>query len=220
MAINRITTIEVRNMIDKIQWLGHGSFVIEGPPIIYINPWRVTSRTFHPDVILVGHDHYEHFSLADIKKLRGSDTIVVSNEAVADQIDSCMILRPWQSVTIDSASIKAIPAYSPEDLRHPIEAGGIGFIISMNLYDIYYAGDTQAIPEMDYIHPDIALLPIDGNGTLTPESAADIVGKIRPRWAIPYNFGALPDGANSHDAQSFKNAVAERAKVIIPNKMA
>ena len=53
-------------MIDRIQWLGHGSFFIQGPPLIYINPSRVTRRTFLADVILVGHAHQEHFSVADI----------------------------------------------------------------------------------------------------------------------------------------------------------
>jgi L-ascorbate metabolism protein UlaG (beta-lactamase superfamily) len=202
-------------MIDQIQWLGHGSFSIQGPPLIYINPWRVVRSTFHPDVILVSHDHYEHCSLADINKLRGPQTQVIGNESVAQQIEGCAILRPWQSITIDRASIKGVPAYAPDDLRHPIEAGGLGFVISINYHDIYYAGDSGQIPEMDYIRPDIAILPIDGNGTLTVSEAVEVIKKMRPRWAIPSNWGALASGAAMVDAQNFRDALRGWSEVVI-----
>lgn len=205
-------------MIEQIQWLGHGSFMIQGPPLIYINPWKVIRAAFHADAILIGHDHYEHFSLADIDKLRGEHTKVISNEAVAAEINDVTVLKPWHTVSIDRAGIKAVPAYSTEDMHHPPEAGGLGFVISLNYYDIYYAGDTGVIPEMANIRPDIAILPIDGDGTLTVQQAAQLVDEMRPRWAIPCNWGTIIDGATIRDAQEFKSLVGGRAEVIIPQK--
>lgn len=203
-------------MIDRIQWLGHGSFVIQGPPLIYISPWRVTRKAFHPDVILIGHDHYEHCSPADIAKLRGPHTQIVTNDRVAEEINACTVLRPWQSVTVDSARITAIPAYSPDDdASHPLDAGGLGFVVSMNLYDIYYAGDTQKTPEMDTINPDIAILPIDGKGTLTVTEAVDVVEIMKPRWVIPSNYGSGTEGASVLDAQRFKDTVGDRVEVVL-----
>jgi L-ascorbate metabolism protein UlaG (beta-lactamase superfamily) len=202
-------------MIDRIQWLGHGSFAIQGPPLIYINPWRVVRNVFHADVILVGHDHYNHCSRADINKLRGPNTRVFGNERVAREIDNCVILRPWQSVTVDRASIKAIPAYSPNDPRHSVSSGGLGFLISLNYHDIYYSGDTQDIPEMDLIHPDIAILPIDGQGTLTVADAARVVHRMHPRWVIPGNWGLEGEGAGRADVATFKDAVGGAAEVVI-----
>ncbi len=206
-------------MINHIQWLGHGSFIIQGAPLIYINPWRVPRGVFHADVILVGHDHYDHFSTADIAKLYGPNTQVIGNERVASQVEGSKILRPWQSITVNRASIKAIPAYSPGDLRHSIEDGGLGFVISLNYYDIYYAGDTKIIPEMKQIHPDIAILPIDDNGTLSVEEASEVVKIIRPRWVIPYNWGAIGEGAAQVDARNFKKIVGKQAEVIIPQPL-
>ncbi len=203
-------------MIDRIQWLGHGGFFIQGPPLIYINPWRVARHTFHADVILVSHNHYDHCSLADIDKLRGPETLVIGSELVARDIPNCRVLRPWQSIAIDRASIKAVPAYSPNSWQHPLTDGGLGFIISLNFFDIYYAGDTQIIPEMDRIRPDIAILPIDGNGTLTVNDAVEVVKQMRPRWVLPSNWGPLTEGASELDAIQFKRAVGERAEVIIP----
>lgn len=204
-------------MIEKIQWLGHGSFVIQGPPLIYIDPWRVVRSVFHADVILVSHSHYDHCSLADIQKLRGPDTQVVSNAAVAQMVENVTVLRPWHSISIDKASIKAVPAYS-HDLSHPKSEGGLGFVISLNYYDIYYAGDTQIIPEMDMIQPDIAILPIDGQGTLDVAAAVEVIKKMRPRWVIPCNWGTISDGATQFDVQHFKSLVGDRADVIIPKR--
>lgn len=205
-------------MIDQIQWLGHGSFILQGPPLIYINPWRVVRSVFHADAILVGHDHYEHCSQADINKLRGEATIVIGNDKVAEQIEDCTVLRPWHTITVDRAAIKAVPAYSPDDAGHPRAAGGLGFVISLNYFDIYYAGDTGIIPEMAQLRPDVAILPIDGSGTLTPDEAVEVVKMMRPRWVIPSNWGTLAGGATHLDAQAFKEAIGDRAEVILPTR--
>ena len=205
-------------MKDQIQWLGHGSFVIHGPPIIYIDPWRIARTTFHADVILISHEHYEHFSTADIEKLRGPDTTVIGSQSVADQLDNCVVLRPHHSLTVDRVGIKAVPAYSPDNINHPIDAGGLGFIISVNFYDIYFAGDTGIIPEMELIQPDIAILPIDNNGTLGVDEAVEVVKMMHPRWVFPSNWSRLGDNATMVDALRFKEAVGERAEVIIPEQ--
>lgn len=203
-------------MIDRIEWLGHGSFVIKGPPLIYINPWRIARSVFHADLILVSHNHYEHCSLADVEKLRGPDTVVIGNAGVAQEIPGCTVLRPWQSYTLDRANVKAVPAYSPHDMRHAPDDGGLGFVISLSYYDIYYAGDTQIIPEMDLIKPDIAILPIDGNGTLTVDEAATVVRHMRPRYTIPSNWGTAAEGATRVDALALKSLVADHTQVILP----
>jgi L-ascorbate metabolism protein UlaG (beta-lactamase superfamily) len=203
-------------MIEQIRWLGHGSFVIDGPPLIYINPWRVTRTDRPADIILVSHDHYDHFSVADIEKLRGTQTQVIGNDRIALEVPECIVLRPWQSISIDRACIKAVPAYSPTDLRHPLTDGGLGFIISLNFYDIYYAGDTQAIPEMASIHPDIAILPIDGNGTLSVGEAVQVTEKMRPKWVIPCNWGAnVASSATRFEALRFAGEVHHAAEVMI-----
>ncbi len=199
-------------MLDKIQWLGHSSFAILGSPIIYIAPWRVIRSAFHADLILVGHDDYDHCSIADIEKLSGPATQVIGNEQVAQQIADATILRPWQTITIDKVSIKAVPAYSENDPRHPQSDGGLGFVISMNFFDIYYTGDTQYHPQMELLTPDILMLPINGQGCFNITEAVDLVDKLRPRWVIPYNWGELED-ASELDAKEFQSLVGEKAQV-------
>lgn len=204
-------------MLEHIKWLGYGSFMIEGSPLIYIDPWKVTKSVFHPDVILVSHDHYEHFSIADITKIRGDDTLILGNQSIVDQVEGATLLRTWQTINVDKASIKAVPAYAPDSLLHPPEAGGLGFVISVNLYDIYYAGDAGLMPEMEMIQPDIAILPIDGNGTLNVEQAAQVVRRMRPRWVIPSNIG-LTEGASLLEARELQTLTRDYTEVIIPEE--
>ena len=202
-------------MIDRIQWQGHGSFAIEGAPFIQIAPWRVVKREEPPDVILIGHDHYDHCSPADIAKIRGERTLIIGNESVANIIEGATVLRAWQSISVDRASVKAVPAYSPKDPRHPPEAGGLGFVISLDYYDIYYVGDSQIVPEMARLRPDIALLPIDGYGRLTVDEALRLVDMLKPRWAIPYNWGGAGEEATHLDAQSFQSRVGGATEALL-----
>ena len=204
-------------ILNQIRWLGHGSFLIEGPPFIYIDPWRVRRGAFHADLILVSHEHYDHCSIADVARLRGEQTVVMGNETVTDHLPDVTIVRPWYSYTHDDASIKVLPAYSADGIEHPQQAGGLGFVISLHLYDIYYAGDTGLIPEMAMISPDIALLPIDGKGTLSVDDAVKAVDILRPKWVFPYNWGDLTgEGVSRQEALAFQREVGRDAQVILP----
>jgi L-ascorbate metabolism protein UlaG (beta-lactamase superfamily) len=197
-------------MIERIQWLGNGSFTVQGPPLIYINPWRVPRGVFHADVILVSHHQYDRCSLADINKLRGPNTRIIGSEAVAREIEDCLVLRPWQSICVDRACIKAVPAYSSTQTKQNRDDSGLGFIISVNFHDIYYAGDTQLIPEMGRVRPDIAILPI-GDAALAVSDAVQLIQTMRPRWVIPCNW----EQSSQFDTQSFEHQVEDFAEVVI-----
>jgi L-ascorbate metabolism protein UlaG (beta-lactamase superfamily) len=202
-------------MIDQIQWQGHGSFAILGDPLIYINPRRVTRIPRPADAILIGNEHYEYCSLADIEKLRGPNTQVIASARAAQQIENCTVLRPWQSISVGRACIKGIPAYSSR--LGSSDEGSLGFVISVNYFDIYYAGQSGIIPEMTAIHPDIAILPIDGNGTMTASEAAQVAAQMHPKWVIPCNWGFNASGTNRVDAQIFTREVGSNAQVVRPN---
>ena len=204
-----------RYLIENIKWQGHSSFVIDGHPRIQIAPWRVIQEDSPPDIILVGHDHYDHCSPADIEKIRGENTVVIGNESVGRIVAGTKVIRDWQSISLGKASIKAVPAYSVSDPRHPRRDRGLGFVISREFYDIYYVGDSNFVPEMSMLRPDILLLPIDGYGRLSVEDALRLVAMLKPRWAIPYNWGRAGEEATALDAQSFKVRASPYSEVLL-----
>jgi L-ascorbate metabolism protein UlaG (beta-lactamase superfamily) len=205
-------------MIDRIQWLGHGSFLIQGPPLIYINPWRVSRSAFHPDAILITNDLYDHCSSGDIDKLRGPQTMIVANPAASNMLsEDALLLRSWQSVNVGSARITAVPAYTRSDF-YPASKGGLGFVISIDYYDIYYAGTTDFVPELEKIRCDIAILPLSGGpGTLNLERMVELVRVLQPRWVIPSHWGTI--GGTALDVQALERALSGLATVVAPERV-
>lgn len=201
-------------MIDRIQWLGHGSFRIQGPPLIYINPWRIARNAFHADIILISNDQYDHCSPADIEKLRGPQTVVIGNAAAAVALGAPMtVLRPWQSINFGSARITAVPAYTFTP-HHPVAKGELGYIISLDYYDTYYAGTTDVIPELKHVQADIAIVPVGaGQGTMNVERAAEFLNAMRPRWVVPSHWGTL--AGTQLDVQMLDNALQEDITVVV-----
>lgn len=204
-------------MIERIQALGHGSFVIQGSPRIYINPWRITEAARDADFILITDLHYAHCSPADIEKLRKPDTRIITSAAVVREhsLEDALALRPWQIAAFDRVCIKAVPAYVPAYAARPQYESGLGFVISMQFYDIYYAGKTGIIPEMEQIHPDIAILPIDGSSALNVAEAVQVTAQMRPRWVIPAHWGTSGVGASRLEAQVFASRAARYSEVVL-----
>lgn len=205
-------------MIEHIEWLGHGSFRIQGPPLIYINPWRIARSENCADAILVTDDEHVHCSPADVEKISDLNTVVVTNLSASALLGgNPMVLRPWQCMNIGAGRITAVPAYTFNDYN-PVSKGGLGFVISIDYYDIYYAGRTDLIPELGNIRCDIAILPLSaGPGTLNLDHTIELVKVLQPRWVIPSHWGTL--GGTSLDAQVLSRALNGIAEVVILEKV-
>ncbi len=200
-------------MIDRIHWLGHASFRVEGPPLIYINPWRVARSAFHADVILISNDQYDHCSPADVEKLRGPQTVVLASERAAFALgEGVTVLRPWQSFNVGAARITAVPAYTYSD-HHPISKGELGFVISIGYDDIYYTGYTDLVPELEHIHADVVIVPLlNGQGALSVERAAELARTVGARWVVPSHWGL--QGGTHYDVQALARELAGEAEVV------
>jgi L-ascorbate metabolism protein UlaG (beta-lactamase superfamily) len=85
----------------------------------------------------------------------------------------------------------------------------------MNNLRIYHAGDTDDIPEMAKVNPDIALVPVSGTYVMTAEEAARAVTEnIKPKQlAIPMHYGAIV--GSEKDAKTFSQKVTACAVKIL-----
>jgi L-ascorbate metabolism protein UlaG (beta-lactamase superfamily) len=192
-------------MIERIHWLGHSSFRIDGTttgkgPIIYIDPWRVPEDSPKADLVLVSHDHHDHCSVTDIARIRTDKTVVIANPRAASVLGmNTVVMRPWQgALNINSVSIRAIPAYTVSKAFHASVFEGLGFIISVARYDIYFAGDTDLIDDMYRMGCDIALLPVGGVFTMNPSEAAEAARRVKAKQAVPMHFGSEVPGSSEY----------------------
>jgi L-ascorbate metabolism protein UlaG (beta-lactamase superfamily) len=190
-------------MLENITWLGHDAFQIAASKMIYIDPFQLAGDLEPADVICITHEHYDHCSPEDVVPIRREDTVVVAAESCRGKVKGDVrFVKAGDKVTVDDLVIEAIPAYNVNKRFHPKEAGGVGYLLSVDGSRIYHAGDTDPIPEMEGLDVDIALLPVSGVYVATAEEAVEAANKIGPKLVIPMHYGSIV--GSRADAERFK----------------
>jgi len=206
--------MSVKDVVENIRWLGHDGFLIkaEGKAIV-IDPFQIQECEL-ADVILVSHEHYDHCSPADVKKIQKDSTIIVTEADSAKKLSGDVkTMKPGDKITVSGIPIEAVPAYNTNKAFHPKENGWLGFILTVDGVRIYHAGDTDDIPEMASFQVDIALLPVSGTYVMTAEEAVEATKKIKPKVVIPMHYGAIV--GSTDDAQRFAEALRGTCEVVV-----
>jgi len=201
-------------MIDKIHWLGHASFFIGCLKVnIYIDPFKLKEGLAKADIILITHDHFDHCSSEDVKKIHQFDTLIVGPKTIASKLPyPVKSIKPGEIMRLDDVVIDAVYAYNPHKKFHPKSDDYLGYIVSVDNTKIYHAGDTDYIPEMKKIKADICLLPIGGTYTMDAKEASHAANVINPKVAIPMHFGSIV--GQKSDAEEFKKLSRVCVKIL------
>jgi L-ascorbate metabolism protein UlaG (beta-lactamase superfamily) len=193
-------------MIDRIHWLGHASFRIDGPPTIYIDPWQLGADPLPADLILVTHDHHDHCSPADVNRIRRAGTVVVASLGAAKKLGKGVQgVKPGDRLHVAGVTVEVVPAYNVGKSFHPKGAGHVGYIVTVAGTRIYHTGDTDPIPEMSSLSADILLAPVSGTYVADADQAVEIVRAVKPKIAIPMHIGTIV--GSQADAERFKGLV-------------
>ncbi|MBN1889767.1 MAG: MBL fold metallo-hydrolase [Thermoflexales bacterium] len=209
-------------LLARLHWLGHDSFRLDGPPVIYFDPWKLAAGSPQAGIVLVSHGHDDHCSPDDIARISGPDTLVVASPHAAARLKGAKIIRAGEKLVVadplatqgdQRVTIEAVPAYNTNKKFHPKDAGHVGYVVSVGGERIYFAGDTDHIPEMKAIRCDIALLPVSGVYVMTAAEAVAACRDIRPVVAVPMHYGAGVAGSEA-DARFFCERVGEGAVML------
>ncbi len=214
----------------KVTWLGHDTFRISNGTIIYIDPYRLKrEQSLKADILLISHEHFDHLSKSDIKKVIKDDTVIVTTEQCASElkgikVKEIKVVKPWDKVSIKGVDIEAVPAYNTNKINpdtekpfHPKEAKMLGFIVTISNVRIYHAGDTDAIEEMSrFSNIDIALLPVSGTYVMTADEAVQAVKMIKPKVAVPMHYGTIV--GSEDDAKKFKGLASCEVNILKPEE--
>jgi len=202
--------------VNSIHWLGHDGFRIDGSKTVYIDPFQISGGP-QADIILITHEHFDHCSPDDVAKIQKPETVIVTEkDSVPKLTGDVRAISPGESITIDGATIEAVPSYNTDKDFHPKANGWLGFIVDMDGVRVYHAGDTDVIPEMKSFRTDIALLPVSGTYVMTADQAVTAALDINADVTIPMHFGAIV--GDDSDAGGFKDALEGKLNVIILEK--
>ena len=206
-------------MVDNIEVNTQNSIRIESRVgTIYVDPLEIGNDAHDADYILITHDHYDHFSPEDIRKVAKADSILVVPEKMADKaqevagdIGKIETVKLGVYRELNGLEFETVPAYNLLKPFHPKSAEWVGYVLRIDGKRIYIAGDTDATKEAKAVKCEVALVPIGGTYTMDAKKASELVNAIRPNVAIPVHYGSIV--GKSADGDVFAENVKDPIKV-------
>ena len=187
-------------MLDQITINAHSSIRIAGSRTVWFDPYLVKEEIHDADVVFITHEHFDHYSPEDLKKVVRKDSIVVTPENVG-------------SMSISGISFEPVPAYNIGKKFHPKENGWYGYIVTLDGVRYYVAGDTDVTPELLSVHADVAFLPVGGKYTMTAEEAAGAAKKMDVPVFVPTHYGSVV--GNGSEGERFRSLLAGKKEVVL-----
>ena len=169
---------------------------IQVDPVAEFAPATDYSKFPKADVILVTHEHFDHFDRDTIAALRKDGTQIIANPAVQKKLGFGTALANGESHTLAKGiALDAVPAYNttPGHTQFHPKGRDNGYVLTIDGLRIYIAGDTEDIPEMAKLKDiDVAFLPCNQPYTMTPEQVAKAARTIKPKVLFPYHYSQTP----------------------------
>jgi len=155
------------------------------------------------DLILITHEHGDHYSKETIESISKEDTRVITNGTVhgllgyGETMDNGETTEAGKGIRID-----ATPAYNTTEGRtqfHP-KGNGNGYLLTIGGLRVFVSGDSEDIEEYAALEDiDVAFLSANQPYTMTVEQCIHAAKVIGPKVLVPYHMSntdmqAIKDG--------------------------
>ena len=207
-------------MLENIEVLYHSSIRINKEKTIYIDPFKIDRNYNDADIVLITHDHYDHYSEEDIDKVINENTTIIIPEELLTKLlkkginkNAIITVEPNEKYVVQGIKFETIPAYNTNKTFHPKKNGWVGYIIIINGIRYYIAGDTDITEENKKVKCDVAFVPVGGTYTMDFKEAANLINEIKPKIAIPIHYGSVV--GTEQDAIDFIRLLHPEIKGII-----
>lgn len=184
----------------KIHALVHSSMRIEfDGREIYVDPvTKVGSKTIDyaglpkADFIFITHEHFDHLDTKATQQLSNDRTQLVTNASCAEMLGYGTVMANGDILQLaEDFTVEAVPAYNNSEghLQFHPKGRDNGFILTLDGFRIYIAGDTEDIPEMAELKDiDIAFLPCNQPYTMTVDQLVHAARMVKPKVLFPYHY--------------------------------
>ena len=172
------------------------SIKLTGTKTLYFDPLDIEGEPHDADMVFVTHEHYDHFSPEDIKKVLKSDTQIIVPAVMVDmvretrlQVQSIHGVVSEETKSFDGIKCQGIPAYNIDKAFHPKAKQWLGYLIEMDGKTYYAMGDTDVTPEAKSVEADVVFVPVGGKYTMDAVEAAAFINENSPGLAVPIHYG-------------------------------
>ena len=207
-------------MLDGVTWFRQSAMRYAGDGLtVYLDPWGTAPDDVKADLILITHAHFDHLQPSEIQRLSTPGTKVVAPRDVAKELSGDVTpVSPGESHEIAGVRFETVPAYNVAEERldmHPKANGWVGYVLELESVRYYHAGDTDALPELESLATDVAMVPIGGTYTMDYREAAGFVKRMEPQIAVPMHYGFVVCSP-SHGVLFKKEAQPVRVELLEP----
>ncbi len=176
----------------KLTFLSNEGVMIEAKGVrMYIDP-ILFPQGYNPkpaDVVMVTHPHTDHYQPSVIERLQKEDTLNIFPEDMSDAIalfdGTGMVPEDVLNLT-DKITITAFFEYTIPDGIHAKNDNWTSYLIDIDGFSIFHAGDSGNIPEYEQLAGlvDLAMLPYVPDFLMNETAIVDAFNTIQPEYAM------------------------------------
>ena len=206
-------------MLEGVTVFCHSSIKIVKDKTIYFDPYNIEEEYKDADIIFITHDHYDHYDINSILKIRKDDSYIVVPNSLEKEVlnhfdkEHILLVEPGKDYSIDDINFNTIWAYNIGKNFHPKDNKWVGYVVNLQGVKYYVMGDTDETIESKCVTCDVLFVPVGGKYTMDKDEARHLTNIIGPKIAIPIHYGTVVGTVD--DANYFINSIDKSIEGVI-----